>query len=106
MWWVGQAWGEGHGKNGEERVIIPGSDQVTGQSTVTMVCGSLGRCPAGSQMLGLEPRRRCKSATEENASKCLILLSVRGDHYTCRSGEGLEGQASITQVFFNRSFNG
>lgn len=74
MWWAGQAWGEGHGKDGEERAIIPGSDQVTGQSTVTMVCGSLGRCPVGH-------------------------------HYTCRSGEGLEGQASITQVLFNRSFN-
>lgn len=56
-------WGESRGKDSGERVITPGSGQVTRQSTDRAVC------PAGSQMLGLEPRRRSKSAMEENCQQ-------------------------------------
>ena len=52
--------GKGHGKDRKKRVVTPGSGQGTGQSTVRVTCGSLGRCVAGSRVLSWSPEGRSK----------------------------------------------
>ena len=43
---------KGHGKNREARVVIRGGpEQGTGKGIVRVICGSLGRCPTGGQVL-------------------------------------------------------